>query len=319
MSFRFLHSALMFGVWLVSALGGVYAADIEANKMEILNTNEGRVTVLKEGVTIIDRDTKITALRANFFEAKNLAILYDSIKIQNPQALIQSDTANYYLTERKTILKGNVWVYQESLEIFAPELIVEYQKDRAYAEKGFVILAKPHSVKITGRTGEYFFAQEEGTIDSLPYLVISKSDTLTVTCQKLSFKNKANLAIAQTGVKVETNRAVLTCDTLIYHWAKDSACATGNPKLKENNNELKGKIMYFFARNNANANEAQADALLDRLEIEGDAQGLYYTDEGDKVEIGGERLNLFFTEGKANSIIVFGVKYGKLSRRSAKS
>lgn len=287
----------------------INAADIEANKMEILNTAEGRVTVLKEGVTIIDRDTKITAVNAHFFETKNLAILYDSIKIQNPAALIQSDTTIYYLTERKTILKGNVSVFQESLTIYAPELTIEYQKDCAYAKSGFVINEKPHSLKITGKTGKYYFHEEEGTIDSLPYLIVTKNDTLTVTCQNLSFQNKKNFAVASRQVKVKTNRTILTCDSLIYHWGKDSGQALGKPFLKENNNELQGETMYFFAQNGE----------LVRLEIEGDAQGYYYSEKGDKVEINGERLYLYFSEGKTNSILVNGVKYGKLYRRSIRS
>jgi lipopolysaccharide export system protein LptA len=286
-----------------------FATDIEAGKMEILNTEEGRVTVFKDGVIIVDRDTKITAKNARFYESKNLAIVHDSVKITNPSATIKSDTAYYYLYERKTVLKGNVLVSQESLEIKAPELIVEYQKDLATAQNGFLIVEKPHSIEITGKTGAYFLNKEEGIIDSLPYLKIMENETLEVTSQKLSFKNKENFATATGKVKVTSGQTVLTCDSLVYNWEKDSGKALGQPVLRENNNELKGKTIYFFAR----------DAELERMEIEGEAYGNYYNDEGDRVEIGGELLSIFFAEGKTNSIKVKNVNFGKLYRRGEKS
>jgi lipopolysaccharide export system protein LptA len=286
-----------------------WAADIEAGKMEILNTQEGRVTVFKEGVVIIDRETKITAQNAIFYESKNLAIVYDSVKITNPSATIKSDTANYYLSERKTILKGNVLVIQESLEITAPELIVEYQKDLASAQNGFLISEKPHSIEMTGKTGEYSLNREEGIIDSLPYFEINKNETLKVISQKLSFKNKEHFAAASGKVLVTSGHAILTCDSLTYNWEKDSGTALGQPVLKEDNNKIEGNTIYFFAR----------EAKLERMKVEGEAFGNYFNDEGDRVEIGGDLLSIFFADGKTNLIEVKNVKLGKLYRRGEKS
>ena len=294
-----------FGLLMVSI---TLAADIEAGKMEILNTDEGRVTVFKEGVTIIDRDTKITARNAYFYEKKDLAIVFDSVKIINPSAVVKSDTANYYLNERKTILKGNVSVIQESLEITAPELLVEYQKDRASTKKSFVITEKSHSIQITGKTGEYFLAKEEGRIDSLPYLTVKKDETLQVTSQILSFKNKENSAEAIDKVKVISGKAILHCDTLIYNWAKESGVAFGKPILKENKNEVNGKMFYFFTQK----------GKLEKMEIRDEANGHYYNEENDRIEIGGEILGLQFTNGKTNSISVKNLKLGKLYRRGEK-
>ncbi len=287
----------------------LYAADIEAGRMEILNTPEGRVTVFKNGVSIIDRETKIIAQNARFYEDKNFVIVHDSVNITNPSAIIISDTANYYLDERITILKGNVKVTQESLEITAPELTVEYQKDRASAKKGFVIVEQAHSIQITGITGEYYLNREEGVIDSQPQLLVEQEETLKVYSQKLSFKNKAATAFASGKVKATSGQAVLLCDTLIYNWEKDSGKAFVDPILKENNNELKGKTIYFFAR----------EGKLERMEIEGDASGYYYNDVGDKVVVEGESLHLFFSEGKTYSISVKNVQLGKLYRHGVKS
>jgi lipopolysaccharide export system protein LptA len=287
----------------------VYAADIEAGRMEILNTPEGKVTVFMDGVTIVDRETKITAQNARFYENKNLAVVQDSVKITNPSAVIKSDIANYYMNERKTILKGNVSVIQESLEIRAPELTVEYQKDRASAQNGFLIIEKPHSLQIKGKSGEYFLNKEEGMIDSLPYLEIKKNETLKVTSQRLSFKNKEKYAVASGKVMVSSGKAVLECDTLIFNWEKDSGKALGEPVLKENGNEVSGKTIYFFTK----------EGGLERLEVEGDAYGLYFNEQGDKVEIGGESLGLLFSSGKTNSITVKNVQLGKLFRRGEKS
>lgn len=283
----------------------LHAADIEAGKMEILNTEDGKVTVFKEGVTIIDRDTKITAQNARFYENKNLAIVHDSVIITNPSAIIKSDTANYYLDVRKTIFRGNVVVTQESLEIKAPELTVEYQNDRASAKNGFIIIEQPNSIQITGQTGEYFLNKEEGMIDSLPQLEVKKNETLQVFSQKLSFKNKTKLALASGSVKAISGNAILVCDTLIYNWERDTGKATGNPILKENNNEVKGSKIYFLVQ----------EGELKQMVIEGEALGNYYTNQGGKVEIKGESLRLFFSEGKTNSIAVKNVQSGKFYRK----
>ena len=283
----------------------LYAADIEAGKMEILNTPEGKVTVFKEGVTIIDRDTRITAQNARFYENKNLAIVHDSVIITNPSAIIKSDTANYYLDVRKTIFKGNVSVTQESLLILAPDLTVDYKRDRASAKNGFIIIEQPNSIQITGKVGEYFLDKEEGMIDSLPHLEVKKNETLQVFSQKLSFKNKAKSALATGSVKAISGKAILTCDTLIYNWERDSGKALGNPILKENNNEVKGRTIYFLVQ----------EGELEQMVIEGEALGNYYTNQGGKVEISGESLRLFFSEGKTNSITVKNTRSGKFYRR----
>ncbi|MDH5683816.1 MAG: hypothetical protein OEZ20_05070 [candidate division WOR-3 bacterium] len=286
----------------------VLAADIEANKMEILNTEEGKVTVFKDGVTILDGDTKIMARTARFYERKNLAIVQDSVKITNPSGAISCDFADYYLDQRKTILRGSVSVIQESLEIMAPELTVEYKKDKAIAKNGFTVIAKPHSLQITGKTGEYFLTKEEGTIDSLPYLEIKRTDTLKVSSQKLSFNNKQTRALAWGKVKVETGNAVLQCDTLIYNWEKDSGVALGSPLLKEASNEATGKEIYFFTK----------DGELQRIEIQGTAFGQYFNQQGDMVNITGESMNLLFSEGKTSSITARNVNLGKLYRHEEK-
>lgn len=287
-------------------IGVAKAAYLQAKKMEILFTDSGKVTILKDSVTIIDHNTKITAQNASFWGNTNLAIVSDSVVIQNPSALIKSDTACYYLTERKMILSGNVLVEQESLVIKAPKLVLEYQKDRALAQNGFVVIEKPHHLKITGITGQYFLTKEEGIIDSLPYLEVSQNETLTITAQRLFFSAKAKKAIAQGKVRVNTSRATLSCDSLTYDWVKDSASAHQNPALQENKNSLTGKTIYFSI----------LEGKVKEIKIEGDAWSNYYSETGDKVEIKADVISLSFAEGKANSITVSNVNSGKLYRRS---
>ena len=61
------------------------AAEITANKMAILNTEQGRVTVFEDGVSIVDGETRISASRVEFHDAENRAVISGGVSIVMPR------------------------------------------------------------------------------------------------------------------------------------------------------------------------------------------------------------------------------------------
>ena len=123
---------------LCSAAG---AADLHARRMEIIQTPEGQVTVFRDSVRIVDGATRISAGLARFNESLGIAVVSDSVFIEDADARVRADSAVYYLDGRESELFGSVRVELDSLVIDAPRLLYLVAERRVEAAAGMTLTA----------------------------------------------------------------------------------------------------------------------------------------------------------------------------------
>lgn len=297
----------------VSVAGFLLAADISAPKMEILDTPEGRMTVFPLGITILDKDTKITGKHAIFYEKENRAKIYDSLLIISPQFTVTAETAFYSFAEKKSNLRGNVVLESDTLKILTTNLVFEQSKNIVKASEGVVIREKLQRLTITGRNAEYNFTDASGIVDSLPTLQIERADTTVVKSNKMLLDNKESRFWAIDSVSAEAGNTILRCDTLLYFIKEDSGLAMGRPQIVDKQNRIAGKDIRFYFSQEDSSNQSSDRSSLKIVRIIESANANYVTDEGGLLEVQGNIFMIYYLNGDIDNIKVFGDTLGNVS------
>lgn len=284
----------------------LFAADISAPKMEIIDSPQGRMTVFPQGIIITDKDTKITGKNAVFYEKENKAKISDSLLIVSPQFSITADTAYYSFAEKKTILRGEVRVESETLRIETPTLIFEQGKNLVKAQDSVIIKEKLQNLTIFSKVGEYNFNEALGMIDSFPTLQIERSDTTIIHSKKMILKNRQSQFLAIDSVSATTGKTILRCDTLLFYIKEDSGVAFGNPKILDKQNQISGKTIKFYFSQDENNQQSQEKSALKTVKILEAANANYLTEDGGKLDVQGNIFSINYKNGDVDNIIVSG-------------
>ena len=266
-------------------------AEITANKMAILNTEQGKVTVFEGGVSIVDSGTVIHAGNVEFYDAENRAVIHGGVSITTPSSQVSADSAEYLLGAKKTYLYRNITVRQGGLTITGQQMTMDNAAEQVLVETEVHVVDEARGVEVSGSSGSFNLASEDGTIYGSPRLVLRRSSQMTVTGDEMQLHRGAQYAQTIGKVKAVTSDAVLTCDTLIYFLDQDSARAMGNPMLKQDENTVTGDLMSFRFDSGD----------LRRIDVAGKPK-LMQKDG----EITGEQVAIQFANGKLAEIEVIG-------------
>jgi lipopolysaccharide export system protein LptA len=279
-------------------------ANFQSDKMEILNTDEGRITVFKGNVVITEEHTRITAQTAAFHQTKGFAVVSDTVVIRTEQATITADTAYYYLDAERTVLKGHPKIFHESQVISADTLVFDHRTGQAFTDMTVLITDSTKNLTIQGRKAEYNLKTEIAHLRADPVLTIKKDSVITVTSQRMDLMGKDGLAQAVGTVLLTSGKTLLKCDSLVYYYNKNTGQAFGSPKIEEGANSATSDTVRFYTEKEA----------LTRVDLEDNARGEYWTDDGDKVEVEGKRITIFFNDNKVERLEVDRPTLGNLYR-----
>jgi lipopolysaccharide export system protein LptA len=258
-------------------------------------------------VVITDGDTEIRAQAARMYERQGVAVITDSVRILSPDALIEADSAFYYLKERRAELYGNVRVHQDSLDILAP--LLEYRSsDRLVRAQNGVTLVNPErGFRLDGRRGSYDLGRDIGTVDQSPVLVWERErDSARVTSRQMEWHDKESRALATGSVRLVSGASEVTCDTVVYFAGPDSGLALGSPEVRDSVSHASGQSMAFQLSGGA----------LREVTIRENAAGEYQTEGGDLVEVEGRGIHLWLEGGEIDRIEVTDLGSGRLVRRA---
>ncbi|MEO0081499.1 MAG: LptA/OstA family protein [candidate division WOR-3 bacterium] len=290
-------------LWLVYSVSP--AAELYAKKMEIVRTTEGQVTFFRDSVRISDGETRITAGWARVSESQGVAVIGESVVIENPDGVVRADSCVYYLNEKRTELVGNVRVEQESILVFAPKLEYVISRHTVYARDGLVVQGRSRDFRLEGRQGDYDLSQDIGRVENRPRMIqVQDKDSVVVTASEMQWSARESRALAAGKVQVESGRAQLTCDSLLYLTSEDSGVAWGSPVVTDSSSRTTGCTVTIVVKHGS----------LDRVEIVGDAASRYRTEAGDQVEVAGTKIIVRMDNGEVGTIEVHELAYGRLVR-----
>ncbi len=275
-------------------------ARFSADKLEIL---QGGVRVLQGDVRIEDDGTVIRAENATLYEREDMAVISDEVKIHTKRADIFTDTAYYYFKEQKTLLKGRVRIHSDSVEINTP-LVWFFNKENRAKTDSLITITDKKGVRVLGRRGVYDFNKEKGWLYENPKLIIEK-EKVQVTSKEMEIDNREGVASGIGDVELKSEKTALRCDTILFYTHKNTGIALGNPYLLDGDNRVKGDSVCFFIKDNR----------LESLKISGNVKAIYFTSEGDRIEIEGGEMGLYFKEERLDRIDITNHSVGVLYRR----
>jgi len=285
--------------------GSAIGAELYAKKMEIVRTPEGQMTFFRDSVRISDGETRISAGWARLNESQSVAVIGDSVVIENSEAVVRADSCVYLMDEKRTELFGNVRVEQESVVVLAPRLDYLMQESRVNATTGLEVRSRSGDVTLVGTRGSYDLSRDEGVVEEGPRMTHRQGDdSLVVTARAMRWLAGESRALAAGDARVESGRARMSADSLEYFSSADSARAWGAPVVEDNASRTTGDEVVMLIR----------DGGLRRAVISGSAESRYRIESGEQVELAGSEIRVELVKGEVDVIEVQDLLYGRLVR-----
>jgi lipopolysaccharide export system protein LptA len=279
----------------------IFAADIQAPKMEIVDSEQGRLTIFPQGIVVTDKENKISGKYAVFYERANRAQICDSVMIENPRFTITADTVLYSFHEKSSLLNGNVIVESDTLRIETASLLFKQSQNIITTQTDVKIKEKKQRLTIFSKKGMYNFADDFGVVDSEPVLYIERDDTTIVRGQKMVLENNAARFMVTSNVSAKTNQTILSCDSLIFYTDHDYGIAQVNPRITENENLLFGNTIEFYFAETANSNKTS----LSNIRVLEQAHATYLTNDGGLLKVQGDEFLIYYEDGDIKQVKIF--------------
>ncbi len=265
-----------------------------ADKVEIIRHEEGNIIRLL-GDVIIDASTaKIFCQEATIYEFKDLAVLHGAVRIIDTSSTIEADTAYHYLSDERSLLKGNVILKKAARTIYADSLVYFGRRDYTQAFGQVKFTDSTQKLTARGDHGTYDLRQGRGYLEGSPRALIERENKspIEVNSRIFEFIEKSNSIIAYDSVKVTIDSTFIEGDSLRYFLDKKEGLIT-NLTISEQRNNIIGDSGRFTL----------GDDRLEEFKIR-NGHGVYLTKEGTKNEVDGGLIVFQFKDGRIYAIEV---------------
>jgi len=278
-----------------------------------------------EGGRIVDADNELISVYGQYSTATKLAIFNDSVRLNNPNFVLFSDTLHYntdskiatilgpsviesdsgiihtsrgwydtqantsLLLDRSEVLSGNRFLVGDSLE---------YDREAGIG-KAYGNMSIRDTTQKTTLTGNYGYYEEKTEFafatDSALALEYSQGDTLFLhadTLELITVDSTARILRAYTGVRFYRSDIQGVCDSMRFS-TKDSVLHMyGNPILWNEDQQLFGDTIIIY----------MSDSTVDHVHVPTSAFVVQQVDTGYYNQLGGNDLKAFFN-GKQIELI----------------
>jgi len=274
-----------------------------ADKVEISKEGDERIVHLVGNVVIDGGETVITCSEAAINEAHGWVKLSGAVRLVDENGEVNAQSAIYYFKEARGYMSDSVTVITADERIGSDSLYYDGTRDSVEMYGNVVMEDVRNSMVVVGERGWYNLAADEGSLFGTPELRIMREDKAPIVIHARAFKlvTKDNQFYGFDSVQAVIDSINVRCDTFSYDLKAEAGWMI-RPIIKEKNNELTGTYGDFTMRNK-------------EIELLGVTNGksVYYTKEGSKNTVEGEKITVTFSDGKAKSIRVDGLPRGVLS------
>jgi lipopolysaccharide assembly outer membrane protein LptD (OstA) len=279
---------------------------IKAGKVELENTSEGRVSILKGGVTIYHEGATFSGKEGKAFEEDERALLKGDVKIVENETILRGNEGVYYKRNELAIVKGEVEMVNREI-ILRSDTLYYYRRNRHTEARGNVeLLDGKNDIYVIGGKGWHDFQSNRSGMTEEPVLTTTgEGKKVRVEALEMEVDREEEIALASGDVKISQEGIVATCDSLVYLLKEERADLIGEPVIMEEKDVIRGDIAELFFK----------ERELIVAKMKGNASGITHPKEGEKNEIKGEELKILFNKGKVEKIIVEGNAEGKFYRK----
>lgn len=248
---------------------------VHSDHLEIRQYDDNVILNLTGNVHFKQDSTHIKSQRAVWYKTSGVVVLIDSVFLDDGKGnTINSRRATYYRNSRKVTVSEDV-----------------------------LMVADSGRVRITGRKGEYLRDREYAIISGEPKLTArSEKDTstVTITARLLEYDDLARIGTATDTVKITKGKLVATGGKAEFYRDDEYAVLFDNPVAVQENSRLEGDTIWVYT----------AGEKVSNIAVRGNARGEYTPapdsteEKGSTSVLTGKRLDFFFTDEKAESVVV---------------
>ncbi len=273
-----------------------------ADKVDIIREGNESIVHLLGNVVIEDEKAKITCVEARLNEKKNYVVLVQDVKIIDKNGQVSADFALYYFKDKKGYLKGNVSLLKADQIISSDSLYYSGTEELVEMFDNVKIEDEENNLRAYSARGWYDLHDDEGYLVDDPLLEIIREDRepMKIRAQRFQLNNNINTFYGFDSVIAIIDSITVHCDTFSYDLKTERGTMI-RPLIVESKNELKGETGQFEMENKD----------IESLSVQ-NGWSKYYTKEGSKNIVEGEKISVIFQDGKASRIIVDGKPKGVL-------
>lgn len=273
---------------------------VKAKTVEVRNTEKGRITFLRGGLTITHGTAVITSQWGKAIEARDVAILEGGVHIVDGETEMFSENGEYYRSERRALLRGLVKIEDKRQLVQADEVVYHRDSRTAVATGSVSFKDKANDTNVQGGKGTYNFKEGRGIMEKNPVLTASGEERMLITGQTMETFTKEGKALVKGDVRVYQGDLLATCDTLIYMSRDETATLQGSPVIMEKENRMKSTTLTLEFENRK----------LKRAILISNAQAFYRISEQETNQVSGDEMIVDFEEGKVSQVTVTGSAKG---------
>lgn len=279
---------------------------IDAKKVTLDETKEGRVSHFIDSVRVIHGKTIITGNEGYAYEKTKMAEIVGNVKIDDEGTIITSKSAKYFRESGMAVLVGTVKVEDGKQHLKADSIVYFRGKKTATAWGNVVLNDEEQNTEAEGNYGEYDFVNQAGFMTQKPVLRLpEKNREIVVTGDTLKIKRKENFMSFSGNVKVKEDSITASAGYLEYHSDSERIYLKAEPKIEQiGKSSLSGFSIEVDLKNRE---------IIKTVAVKNAKAKYVFSDSANNI-VFGDTIKVFFDKGKTDRIVVRGNAKGQYTR-----
>jgi len=297
-----------------------------------LNYNmDSKVGYYTTGGQIVNDRDRLYSVRGTYFSRRKDIYFSDSVRLKNPDYIMESDTLEYNTVQKLATFRGPTYIISEENTIFCRYGWYNTDKESSQFSQGAYIEGENNRLladsmvyfrrtgmgeafgnlyftdtseqfSLMGQYGKYQRLKKETLITGQPMAIKNMNgDSLYLRADTFvdyadTFQHKKRWVSAFSNVRLYKADIQAYADSLAYNFTDSTIGFYEDPILWSDSNQITGDTIIIFTRRSG---IDYIDVLEKGLVIEKDVNGLYN-------QISGRTLQAFFRNGKLHTIDVYG-------------
>ncbi|WP_082161673.1 OstA-like protein [Rufibacter radiotolerans] len=321
--------------------GNIVGADYTIQSQLGTYASDAKVLGFKKGVKYVGQNAEVVSDTMAYNTVSKVVEFFGPTTIKSPDGTLFANRGTYNTVTRASNFRGNASIKTPDYIIRGDELT--YDKGREYytASRNVSMTSIKDTTIITGQTAQYWRARGRAKVFGSPVMksIVSR-DTMYLSADTLYSvensrdKKKKGKLYAYYDVRIFKSDMQGLCDSLTYDLNDSIIYMSRNPRLWASKNQMTADSVVMQLKNNSlhqmrmfgnsfaisrdtleNFNQVKGrnmiahfiNSKISRIDVNGNAESLYFALEGDTATLGMNRavssdMRMLFANGKIQFI-----------------
>ncbi|RNI29504.1 hypothetical protein EFA69_08070 [Rufibacter immobilis] len=266
-------------------------------------TTENKVLSFKKNVRYLGQNAEVLSDTMAYNTVSKIVEFFGPTTIKSPDGTLFANRGTYNTVTRESNFRGNASIKTPDYLIRGNTLTYSKEKEYYTATGNVSMTSIKDTTVITGQTALYWRARGRSKVFGSPVMrsIVSRdtmylsADTL-LSVENVKDKTKKGKLYAYHDVRIFKSDLQGLCDSLTYDLNDSIIYMSRNPRLWANKNQMTADSVIMQLRNNT----------LDQMRMYGNSFAISVDTLENYNQVKGRRMNAYFADGKIRRIDVNG-------------